>query len=130
MSKKYFLNKINWIYRIWKQTFKTIHQLSCFVGHPVWELEIRVCGKYSTALWRKIWNSKNTQNYYCKLDKRGRWNVCDITGTSLGHLSCLLRTSTRQPFFNRNWVFVTNYDFLISISLQPNAVDLTYFKLC
>ena len=29
----------------------------------------------------------------------------------------------------RNWVFVTNYDFLISISLQPNAVDLRYFKL-
>ena len=25
----------------------------------------------------------------------------------------------------RNWVFVTNYDFLISISLQPNAVDLS-----
>ena len=29
----------------------------------------------------------------------------------------------------RNWVFVTNSDFLIPISLQPNVVDLRYFKL-
>ena len=29
----------------------------------------------------------------------------------------------------RSWVFATNSDFLISISLQPNAVDLRYFKL-
>jgi len=29
----------------------------------------------------------------------------------------------------RNWVFVTNSTFLISISLLPNVVDLWYFKL-
>ena len=29
----------------------------------------------------------------------------------------------------RNWAFVTNSDFLIPISLQPNVVDLRYFKL-
>ena len=29
----------------------------------------------------------------------------------------------------RNWVFATNSDFLITISLQPNVVDLRYFKL-
>ena len=29
----------------------------------------------------------------------------------------------------RNWVFVTNFDFLITISLEPNVVDLRYFKL-
>ena len=29
----------------------------------------------------------------------------------------------------RNWVFVTNSDFLISMSLQPNFVDFWYFKL-
>ena len=29
----------------------------------------------------------------------------------------------------RNWAFATNRDFLISISLQPNVVDLKYFKL-
>ena len=28
-----------------------------------------------------------------------------------------------------NWVFATNSDFLIPISLQPNIVDLRYFKL-
>ena len=27
------------------------------------------------------------------------------------------------------WVFATNFDFLIPISLQPNVVDLGYFKL-
>ncbi len=29
----------------------------------------------------------------------------------------------------RNWVFVTNSDFQIPISLQPNVVDIRYFKL-
>ena len=28
-----------------------------------------------------------------------------------------------------NWVFATNSDFLITISLKPNVVDLRYFKL-
>ena len=29
----------------------------------------------------------------------------------------------------RNWVFATNSDFLITISLEPNVADLRYFKL-
>ena len=29
----------------------------------------------------------------------------------------------------RNWVFDTNSDFLITISLEPNLADLRYFKL-
>ena len=29
----------------------------------------------------------------------------------------------------RNWVFATNCDFLIHISLQPSFLDLRYFKL-
>ena len=29
----------------------------------------------------------------------------------------------------RNLAFVTNYGFLISLSSQPNALDLRYFKL-
>ena len=32
--------------------------------------------------------------------------------------------------FQRNWIFVTNSDFLITISLKPNVADLTYFKQC
>ena len=32
---------------------------------------------------------------------------------------------TRQ----RNWVFATNSDFLITITLEPNVADLRYFKL-
>ena len=31
--------------------------------------------------------------------------------------------------YTRNWVFVTNSDFLITISLEPNVADLRYFKL-
>ena len=29
----------------------------------------------------------------------------------------------------RNWVFATKSDFLLPRSLQPNVVDLRYFKL-
>jgi len=32
--------------------------------------------------------------------------------------------------WERNWVFATNSDFLITIYLEPNVVDLRYFKLC
>ena len=31
--------------------------------------------------------------------------------------------------WERNWVFATNSDFLITISLEPNVTDLRYFKL-
>ena len=32
-------------------------------------------------------------------------------------------------FMEGNYVFATNYDFLIPISLQPNGLDLRYFRL-
>ena len=40
-------------------------------------------------------------------------------------------TSNHPNFlwFERNWVFATNSDFLITISLEPNAADLRYLKL-
>ena len=39
--------------------------------------------------------------------------------------------SHRDPknLHQRNWVFATNSDFLITISLEPNVADLRYFKL-
>ena len=38
--------------------------------------------------------------------------------------SCKARLKNDKNLGQRNWVFVTNYDFSISISLQPNALDL------
>ena len=35
----------------------------------------------------------------------------------------------KRIFCLRNWVFATNFDFLIPISLQHNLVNLRYFKL-
>ena len=32
-------------------------------------------------------------------------------------------------FIDRNWVFATNSDFPVPISLQPDVVNLRYFKL-
>ena len=34
---------------VWKKTFKTIHQLSCFVGHPV-------CKALSDPVWINVYN--------------------------------------------------------------------------
>ena len=34
-----------------------------------------------------------------------------------------------QIYWQRNWVFATNSDFIINISLEPNVADLRYFKL-
>ena len=36
---------------------------------------------------------------------------------------------TANSFWQRNWVFGTNSDLIIPISLQPNVVDLRSFKL-
>ena len=33
------LFSIKQLIKLWKKTFKTIHQLSCFVGHPVLEIK-------------------------------------------------------------------------------------------
>ena len=37
LAKHFFKKEINCkkSYSMWKKTFTTIHQLSCFVGHPV-----------------------------------------------------------------------------------------------
>ncbi len=45
MSNRFFKrNKLHEVfnikYSVWKTTFKTIYQLSCFVGHPVHDMYI------------------------------------------------------------------------------------------
>ena len=37
ISLKKLQQVFNILQSIWKKTFKTVHQLSCFVGHPVKE---------------------------------------------------------------------------------------------
>ena len=41
----------------------------------------------------------------------------------------ILNTEWRTFAGQRNWVFATNSEFLITISLEPKIVDLRYFKL-
>ena len=42
---------------------------------------------------------------------------------------CLIRCVLWHFFQQRNWVFVTNSNFKIPISFQPDSVNLWYFKL-
>ena len=44
-----------------------------------------------------------------------------------GWRGCLIQGLGKKN--KRNWVFATNSSFLIPISLQPDAVHLSYFKL-
>ena len=39
-------------------------------------------------------------------------------------MSVLGKTNSSE----RNWVFASNSDFLITLSLEPNVADLRYFK--
>ena len=69
------------------------------------------------------------------------WNFISIVGTFLPSRKLFrkysltvanLKTNYFLPtenFVQRSWVFATNSDFLITISLEPNDVDLRYFKL-
>ncbi len=44
------------------------------------------------------------------------------------HLKLSKVLFNKSLFSLSNWVFATNSDFLILVSLQPNVVDLKYFK--
>ena len=57
------------------------------------------------------------------------WDFMETTQQTYAIFFLNSYSSSFKFAFQRNWVFVTNYDFLISISLQPNAVDLRYLKL-
>ena len=50
---------MNIYYSIWKKTFKNIHQLSCFVGHPV------CCFDPPNQSWFWILRWKNTIIFIC-----------------------------------------------------------------
>ena len=64
-----------------------------------------------------------------------RFMVCIITWLNFNpdrrHLQNKkpTRSLLNENFRQRNWVFATNSDFLITISLEPNVTDLRYFKL-
>ena len=64
-----------------------------------------------------------------------RFMVCIITWLNFNpdrrHLQNKkpTRSLLNDNFRQRNWVFATNSDFLITISLEPNVTDLRYFKL-
>ena len=56
--QKVFINQ----YSIWKKTFKTIHKLSCFVGHPVLLITSRHKLRQALILNFFFW----------------AWNFCDV----------------------------------------------------
>ena len=70
----------------------------------------------SKHIWRQVVNS-------WVLDRSGIYFKTNLELTSS---ITLLWFGPQQQ---RNWVFATNSDFLIPISLQPAVVDLSYFRL-
>jgi len=56
-----------------------------------------------------------------------KWNVW-FSNQPCWQIKFKLRATT-TILKQRNWVFATNSDFLITISLEPNVADLIYFKL-
>ena len=60
--------------------------------------------------------------------QRKKAKFMEITGTALWQRSFSSFNSAHK-YEKRKWVFATNSDFLIAISLQPNFVNLRYFKL-
>ena len=66
--------------------------------------------------------------------KRGvQWRICNpppfFKNKLLGIIFYWKIEILAFKYFKRNWVFVTNSFFLIPISLEPNDVNLRYFKL-
>ena len=103
------------------------------------------CGAICFCLWGKLLNSKilffslfhiyppitvvekqQQQSYKFSVRNRIKW-IWTAHRRFIFELAIhILRF---ESVVQRNWVFATNSDFQISISLQPNVVDLTYFKL-
>ena len=69
----------------------------------------------------KLWNYEISTIYEC-VEKLSLIIGCNIW-------MIFLRSELNVATFQRNWVFVTNSDFLIPISLQSNVADIWHFKL-
>ena len=70
LSKRFFyqnkLQKVlNILYSIWKKTFNPIHQLSCFVGHPVDKGE-------NINNWKDIKQSKKLERGQLNCEQRSK----------------------------------------------------------
>ena len=62
-----------------------------------------------------------TWNYETKFTTKFKLKQCIVYFRNVDYY--------RSIQLERNWVFATNSDFLITISLEPNVVDSRYFKL-
>ena len=62
------------------------------------------------------------------LSRLGLWTFCEKLHF-YHHLNIWIVEHYNFKYILRNWVFATNSDFLIPISLKPNVVNLWYFKL-
>ena len=55
-------------------------------------------------------------------------NLCFLVPNSFFNKTVSAKNYVKSSV-ERNWVFETNSDFLITISLEPDVADLRYFKL-
>ena len=54
---------------------------------------------------------------------------CIINYIFTQHWKKKLKLRNQELIPQRNWVFDTNSDFIITLSLEPNVADLRYFKI-
>ena len=80
------------------------------------------------SVWQRSSSFLISSSNFCK-NKYGYYRIKMRNPVFIVTLCTLyiLQCQMTKKFCKRNWVFVTNSDFLISISLRPNFVDLRYF---
>ena len=103
---------------LWSLSKKKILKLKLFIS--------------SLVPWKRLKAQFQATIYICPINDFTLVNLCLIKD-EWDILICLVENRVLWLLCSkdsqRNWVFATNFDFLIPISLQPNDIDLRYFKL-
>jgi len=107
------------------------------------ERECKIMKLWNYAIM-KLWNYKimNYELWYYEIMKLWNYKIMNYEISTIYEcveklsliIGCniwmiFLRSELNVATFQRNWVFVTNSDFLIPISLQSNVADIWHFKL-
>ena len=92
-----------------KDDFQIDLVLSCFVGHPVFDLNLLV------RIWKTSRPKKMLKNLERKLSRR------ELT-------RYFIQTEILSSDL-KNWIFAINSSFRIPFSLQPEGANLWYYKL-
>ena len=138
--QKVFINQ----YSIWKKTFKTIHQLSCFVGHPVYNCINQLkhtespCLQINVVSFCLVFNKPCSQckNFFYLFKFFLKYTSCPILNNNYKELTVnftknlnlfyliLIKKATRTHIKKKQMTWMFNMR-----NMKPIKLRISYFEI-